>query len=258
MRVTAPMPGPQAAAAVKAAVVRLGGAFTSDPTMHTAGAAAGYPDAALAIAGRAGVLGDAPAAVVTATLVFFPADHVTRAWEAARRVSTPAQAAQTFAHACHEWGRAHLTGVDRLDLLCPLVERIVAGADAAGLALFAGWRALPPPDDLPARAAHLLHVLREHRTALHALVVLADGLSPLEAILAAPHGEASAASFGWTPPYPDVEVMRARWAAAEERTDALVGRAYAAALRPTELAQLAELLPAVRDAVYPPEEAAVE
>jgi hypothetical protein len=243
---------------VKAAISRLGGAFTVDPAMHAACVAAGYPDWALGVAGRAAPLGDVPPAVVAAALVFFPADHVTRACEATRAVSPPPRLLKTFLGACHAWGRAHLAGVEALAVVCPLLERVVASADAAGVPLFAGWRAAPLPEDLPARAAQLLHLLREHRTGLHALVVLAADLSPLEAILAAPHGEAAAAVFGWTPPYPPIDGVRDRWQAAEERTDALVGRAYAAALTPAELTTLAQVLPAVLDAVYPPEETAVE
>ncbi|HLZ37923.1 MAG TPA: hypothetical protein VKP64_09240 [Mycobacteriales bacterium] len=255
---TGALTGPQAAAEVKAAVSRLGGAFTVDPAMHAACAAAGYPDWALGVAGRAAPLGEVPPDIVAAALVFFPADHVVRACAATRAVSPPSRVLETFLGACHGWGRAHLAGVDGLDVVCPLLDRVVASADAAGVPLFAGWRAVPQPDDLPARAAHLLHLLREHRTGLHALVVLAADLSPLEAILAAPHGEAAAAVFGWTPPYPPVAHVRDRWEAAEERTDALVGRAYGAALAPAELATMVRVLPAALDAVYPPEETAVE
>ena len=47
--------------------------------------------------------------------------------------------------------------------LVALVERVVDSAEAAALPLFAGWRALPRPDDAAGRLGLLLNVLREHR-----------------------------------------------------------------------------------------------
>ena len=93
--------------------------------------------------------------------------------------------------------------------------------------LFAAWRAMPLPDDSPgARAAVLAHLLREHRGAAHLLAVRASGLSPLEAIIAGPEGEAGATAFGWQPPFPPFEPLVRRRSWAEALTDRIAGEAF--------------------------------
>lgn len=79
----------------------------------------------------------------------------------------------------------------------------------------------------------------------HLLAVAAEGLTPLEAILAGP-GPAKAAANGWHPPYPPVASGASRrLAAAEQRTDALAGTAYAC-LDAGERAELVALLESAR------------
>ena len=109
----------------------------------------------------------------------------------------------------------------------------------AGLQLFAAWRALPPPTDDAARAAHALEVLREHRGGLHVAAVLAGGLTPLQAILAGPGGDANATFFGWKGPFEDAEPYRAARAGIERTTEAAAARAYEV-LDDSELAELAQ------------------
>ena len=93
--------------------------------------------------------------------------------------------------------------------------------------LFAAWRAMPIPDDSPgARAAVLAHLLREHRGAAHIIAIRASDLTPLEAIIAGPEGEAGATAFGWQPPYPPFEPLMRRRAWAEAVTDRIAGEAY--------------------------------
>jgi hypothetical protein len=81
-----------------------------------------------------------------------------------------------------------------------------------------------------------MHVVRELRGGLHANAVLAAGLHPLEATLAASHdatpfglaqGEMIAKFFMWPEPYsqPSPEVV-ARRAAVEETTDDLMAQAF--------------------------------
>jgi hypothetical protein len=128
---------------------------------------------------------------------------------------------------CCRWGRENLSSFFGLDRLVDLAERVVVAADAAGLPLFAAWRSMPIPDDEPgARAAVLAHLLREHRGAVHVLAVRACNLTPLEAIIAGPEGEAGATAFGWQPPYPAPEPLVRRRAWAEALTDRIAGEAY--------------------------------
>lgn len=239
-----PGDGPGVAETVRAAagpVSRLGGAFMTDPATREAGAALGLKAWRLYHAGRAGVLGDVDASVVAAAEVFFPPERVADAWEKGRAVRPPREVAEAYAGLCQAWGRERLGGFGGAGRLAGLAERVAAGADVAGLPLFAGWRAMPLPDDAPARLAQLLHVLREHRGGLHGVAVLAAGLRPLEAIVAGAQGAAGAAWFGWSEPFPDPEPLRERRQAAEETTDRLVAPAFAA-LGPGERAELVALL----------------
>jgi hypothetical protein len=123
----------------------------------------------------------------------------------------------------------------------------VVEADAAGMPLFAAWRAMPVPERAPgARAAVLLHLLREHRGGAHIQAVRASALSPLEAIVAGPDGESGATAFGWQPPYPSFAPLLRRRAWAEALTDRIAGQAYRA-LEPDERRELVDLLEAARE-----------
>lgn len=143
-----------------------------------------------------------------------------------------------YAAACHEWGRARLAGAEGLGRFADLALTVARQADVAGLELFAAWRALPVPADDPARAAHALELLREHRGGLHVAAVLSGGLTPLQAILAGPGGEPNATFFGWTGPFEDAGPHRAKRAEIESRTEAAAARAYEV-LDDAELAELA-------------------
>ena len=227
---------------IKVAVGSLGGAFmisryakAAAHDLQLAGAWTSY------FAGRCGVLGAVHADVVTAALTFYPADVVTAGWDAARAATTPERSTARYTQACHEWGRAKLADFPDSGRLADLAHTVATAADVAGLPLFAGWRAVTRPGDDHARAAQALHVLREHRGGLHAIAVLAQGLTPLQAILAGPGGEANAAFFGWTPPFEDVSALREDRQAAEARTDTMADRAYAV-LDDAEQGELAALL----------------
>ena len=162
-------------------------------------------------------------------------------WQGAWASTDPVRSAARYAQACHEWGRVKLADFDGAGRLAELAAVVAASADVAGLPLFAGWRAVAPPADDPARAALALQVLREHRGGLHGVAVLAQGLTPLQAILAGPGGEPNASFFGWQGPFEDVAGLREARAAAETLTDDLADRAYAV-LDDAEQAELAALL----------------
>jgi hypothetical protein len=190
-------------------------------------------------AGRAGLLGPVDADVVTAAIAFYPADVVRVGWEAALATVPDIRASGLrYAQACHEWGRARLAGVEGLGRLADLALTVARQADVAGLPLLAAWRALPLPSDDAARVAHALELLREHRGGLHVAAVLSGGLTPLQAILSGPGGEANASFFGWTGPFEDPEPYRALRAEIEVVTEAAAARAYEV-LDDAELAELA-------------------
>ncbi|HYN97453.1 MAG TPA: hypothetical protein VES42_26755 [Pilimelia sp.] len=231
-----------AAAACKIAVQELGGAFAEDPKTLRRARQLKLSGWAFYVAGRGGALGDVRPDTVAAALGFIAPEAVNDGWDAARRVATPADVAAHNLAECCRWGAEHLGHFGGLERLMELSERVVLAADPAGMPLFAAWRAMPVPEDSPgARAAVLLHLLREHRCGSHLLAVRAAGLTPLEAIIAGPDGEAGAVAFGWQPPYPPLGPLVRRRVWAEAVTDRLAGQAYRV-LEPVERVELVGLL----------------
>jgi hypothetical protein len=232
----------QAAEATKAAVQELGGAFLDSPRSLRRARRMGLSGWAFLVAGRGGALGDVRPDTVAAALGFVAPEAVGSGWEAARKTTTPAGIAEQNLAECCRWGIESLGQFPPVGRLVTLTERIVVAADPAGMPLFAAWRAMPVPDDAPAaRAAVLLHLLREHRGGAHLIAVRAAGLTPLEAIISGPEGEARAVAYGWQPPYPPVGPLIRRRLWAEAVTDRIVGQAYAA-LDAAERAELVGLL----------------
>jgi hypothetical protein len=221
------------AAAVKDHIGALGGAFMISREAKAYGEATGWTLWTPYMRGRCGVLGDVDADVVASAVGFFPPDVVRASWEAG--TSLPAgEAARRYAEVCDAFGRRKFAALptDEADRLADLLEAVLAEADVIGAPLFAGWRAMPAPEDPLARVARFAHVVRELRGGLHLVAVLSCGLTPLEAVLTGasiliPSGEGNARYFGWPEPYamPD-ERTRKRRVDAEELTDTLVAPAF--------------------------------
>jgi hypothetical protein len=239
----------QTAAAAKAAVMALGGAFSDDPKTMRRARQIGLTGWAFHVAGRGGALGDVRADTVAAALGFIAPEAVQDGWDAARKVAPPeAIAAHNLAECCR-WGREHLESFYGVARLVDLAEQVVVGAEAAGMPLFAAWRAMPLPEDSPgARAAVLAHLLMEHRGQAHLLAVRASGLSPLEAIVAGPEGETGATALGWQPPYPHLEPLVRRRSWAEALTDRIAGDAFRC-LSPADRGELVGLLDAAAESI---------
>jgi hypothetical protein len=232
----------QAAAAGKRAILKLGGAFGHDPKTMRRARQLGLTGWAFYVAGRGGALGDVRPDTVAAALGFIAPEAVREGWEAARRVASPVEIAGHNLGECCRWGRENLSMFFGLERMVELAERVVVSAEAAGMPLFAAWRAMPVPDDAPgARAAVLAQLLREHRGAAHLIAIRASNLTPLEAIIAGPEKEAGATAFGWQPPYPAAEPLMRRRAWAEALTDRIAGEAYRV-LDPGERQELVELM----------------
>jgi hypothetical protein len=231
----------------------VGGRFMLHRSTVAAGVAVGYPNGFVYyVRGRGGVLGDVDADVVAAAFGFFRPDLVRTMWEEGDRVEPARHCARRYADDCAEWGRARLAPLDGMDRLADLAERVVRAAELPGLTLFAGWRAEPLPDDAPARAYQLLHVMREWRGSIHVVAVAASGLTPVEAVLASPGGEEQATLFGWEPPFPDVSDLADVRRSAEDLTNDLQISAYETALDPSERGELVELVGRVRGALSRP------
>ena len=176
------------------------------------------------IAGRFGVLGDAPLDVVAGSAVFVSPAMLAGALERTRAIVSPDTAAAHLAESCHLWGRAHFPDGTAAATVVDLGGQVTRAASAVAAPLFAGWRSLATPDDPPAAAALTLHLMRELRMAHHVLAITVEGLRPIEAIVAGPGGPANAQMFGWPEPYPDAEPLRPRRDSAEQLTTRLAAR----------------------------------
>ena len=205
---------------------------------------AGYPNGyAYYVAGRGGVLGDVDADVIASAFGFFAPSLVRTMWDKGVVVEGARAAAARYGAACADFGRGRLVGFAGSGRIAELAGRLATGVDAAGLALFAGWRAEPLPDDTDGRAYFLLHVLREMRGSVHLLAVVAAGMTPLEAVLAT-GGTAAAERFGWNAPFTEADAAARQ--RAERLTDDLMTRLCSAVLDEGELAELADLVAAAR------------
>ncbi|MBV1849124.1 SCO6745 family protein [Catellatospora tritici] len=233
------------------AVNRLGGAFLECPRTLRRARELGLTGWACYVAGRGGALGDVRPDTVAAALGLIAPEAVRDAWDAARRALSPREVAAHMLAECCRWGSEHLDDAPKVDRLVELAEKTVLAADASGLPLFAAWRAMPVPDDGPgARAAVALHLLREHRAGALLLGVRAAGLSPVQALVAGPEGEAAAVAFGWQPPYPPVGPLLRRRAWADAVADRIAGQALAALPTP-DRTDLVTLLRTTRTTVFP-------
>lgn len=232
----------QAASAVRPSLHGLSTAFGECPKTLRRARQMGLSGWAFYVAGRGGVLGAVRAETAAAALGFIEVDAVTDGWESASQVTTPAEVAATRLAECCRWGADHLSGLSGLDRLVELASLAVAAADPTGMPIFAAWRVMPVPDDSPgARAAVCAHLLAEHRSGAHLLAVRVGGLTPLEAMLCGPEGEAGAVAFGWPPPYPPLGPLIRRRIWAEAMTNRLAGQAFAS-LAGVERAELVRLL----------------
>ena len=233
----------EAAARTADTVVYLPAGFMMDGATYERGGALGFEGVDFYVAGRGGALGDVPGAVVAAAFVFFNPVTITEAWDRGRKVSAPGDAARAFAACGHAWAEGHLpAGVDYARL-AELSGRVVAAASPAGAPLFAGWAALPEPSSPAALALHRLNLLRELRGALHGCAVLAEGLTPVQALaVKTPY---MAALFGWSEPLPDAAPVADAWQRAEDATNRAMAPAFAA-LDDAGRAELVDLADAAR------------
>ncbi|WP_040813138.1 SCO6745 family protein [Nocardia concava] len=242
------------ASAVKDQIQQIGGGFFFSREARAFADSTGVPGFMPGYTrGRAGVLGDVDADVVTAAFGFFPADSVRQAWEAT--ASTPAAVgAAGYLKACQDFGRRKLAGFEDGERLAELLQRVVEAASPVGVPLFAGWRALPRAEDAPGLVLQLIQTLRELRGGLHLVGVLASGLSPLQAVLIAgsplASGPDQARNYGWPEPFDEVTAdLKGRWMQAESITDELIAHAFAG-LDDKEAEELTTLLNACHTVVF--------
>ncbi|MFE3054450.1 hypothetical protein [Nocardia sp. NPDC059239] len=242
------------ASAVKDQIQTIGGGFMFSREARAFADSTGVPGFMPGYTrGRAGVLGDVDADVVTAAFGFFRPEAIREAWEATASMPAAA-AAEGYLTACQNFGRRKLASFEDSGRLAELLQRVVAAANPVGAPLFAGWRALPQAEDAPGLVLQLIHVLRELRGGLHLIGVLGSGLTPLQAVLIAGSplkpGPDQARNFGWPEPFDEITAeLKGRWMQAESITEDLIAPAFAV-LDDKEGEELVTLLNACQLAVF--------
>jgi len=234
--------------AVKAAagpIEAIGATYMLHPETFERTAANGYPHPfAGYFVGRGGVLGDAPAEVVTAVFQVFEPGAVTMFWEQGVAVHGARKGAELYSQQIDAWAQDHLKGVPNLERLVEIGQKLVAAAPTHGLPVFAGWKALPLPASTAGKALQLLITIRELRGGIHLAALTAAGLTPVESHMLN-KGAEYCAMFGWPEPYPSVDHLKAKREEVEEITNQREADVWSAALTPAEAQELAGLSAAV-------------
>jgi hypothetical protein len=222
--------------------------FMLDMATYARGGELGYQGLDFYVAGRGGALGDVPAGVVAAALVFFNPETVAHAWDRSRSLLPRLEVAAEFAALGHAWAEQALPDDVDAERLAALAGAIVDAASPAAAPLFAGWCALEEPDTSrpKALALHRVNALRELRGALHGAAILTHGISTHAAMTLRSPG--MLAIFGWEEPHPDPEEIRSRWDEAQAATEVAIAPAYAA-LAPAEREEFVTLVNAAQAAV---------
>jgi hypothetical protein len=234
-----------AAAAAAGPVEAAGATWMLHPEQFAATEAAGYPHPfAGYFAGRGGVLGEVEAPIVESVFFVFPAPLVEQMWSMGRPVHGARGGAELYFGQAAEWARKHLAGLDGLDRLAELGERVIAAAPRGGLPLFTGWNSLPRVEDPAGHAFQVILILRELRGSIHLAAVAAAGITPQEAHMLN-KGEEYCRFFGWEGDMPEVEHLKAARDAVEEQTNQRCAAIMAAALSPEEAQELTRLVEAV-------------
>lgn len=230
-----------AAATAGAAMEQAVAVFMLHPETFGESVAAGYQNPLAGyVAGRGGVLGEASGATVSAIFAVFEPTGLAAMWDEGVAVRGASGAAQQYWAQTAEFGRKYLAGADGLDRLAALGEKIIAATPAAGLPLFAGWRAMPLADDPAARALQVMFVLRELRAGVHFNALTISGIAPIEAHMLN-KGPQYATMFGWPEPFADGADKKERYAEVEQATNRRMAEIFAAALDPAEADELARL-----------------
>ncbi len=196
--------------------------------------------------GRLGVLGDCPVDNVVAAAFFWEPGLMRKMVADGRAAASPAEGSAVYARICQQWGEDKLTGLDGVERLGELLQRVVADAAPFGAPTFVGWRDMAMPDEPgPARTFQLAQTMRELRFGRHCVAVQAAGMTPLEAILSGPAGEWNAELFGWPRPWPEVSHLADIRDEIEAATDRLHGPDFDV-LTDDERAELRNLAKAAR------------
>jgi hypothetical protein len=211
-------------AAAAGPIGSLGGSWYFAPGTVAAGKERGIDGFRLYFLGRGGVLGDVESQVVASAFGYFNPSLIDKMWSSAKQKMAPRDAGRLYLSCAQELAREKLAGVDGLPEFCAAAATVNDAIDPTALTLYSAIDAEPVPEDPPARAIHLITVLREARGSAHLLAIRACGLSPrLAHQIKRPD---DVATFGWD----DLELTdddRARHERAEALTNELMEPAFA-------------------------------
>lgn len=199
--------------------------------------------------GRAGVLGEVDAAVVTAAIGFMAPSAVRGYWQARPDGLSAWDVALEWFGVAAAWGRTALAPVseERVARLASLARKVVDGCDLSTGTLFAGSTLIPLPGDPAGDATITLNVLRELRGGAHLSAAHAVGLGPHGTIMSTDDpvrgGVPWAETFGWPAPHPAPNAeLRAE---AEALTTVIMARTFEC-LTEDERSEFAELVAEAR------------
>lgn len=216
------------AARVRQAVGTIGGGYFLSQELKTLGQELGLAPWPGYFLGRCGVLGSANPDIVASIVGFFPLDFVEDCWVQVQQRDFPLGIRNNLL-ALDTWSERVFGQFADVERLAQIAEDATLAASPVGAPLFAGWRDTPGSAHVAGRMVRALLALRELRGAMHLSAVLAEGVTPREAILVGPGGVGNARFFGWN----NVEVAPERLEfvsdgrkAAERRTDRMAARVW--------------------------------
>jgi hypothetical protein len=207
LAIVAHMTNEELLAAACPLINEMGAAFYFIPETGAIGKELGLGGMEFYVQGRGGQLGDTDGLSVAAAFGYFNPSLIKSVWDAACAKVSPRAAGTAHMLACANLGRAKLSGVSNIDALAVATE--------------------PLPSDAPGQVMQLIAVLREFRGSAHLVALRAAGIDSKTA-------HASKRPDMWKQfGYPEDEMptiddaVKAKMAAAEALTDAIVAPAYA-------------------------------
>ena len=235
----------EAAAATGIPIAMMGRSYYAADAVGQALGEAGFSGMARYVGARGGVLGDVAADVVVSGFALFHPAMIETGWNQTKEQGSPPDAAAAFAAGIGRWAADTFGHLDGLHDFAAAARTVIDATDPKSQALYAGWRAMPVPDDPAAASGLAIQVLRELRFGFHVHGLSAMGLTPVEAIVAQANPQ-QAQFFGWSEPFPDPEPLKDRHRQAEEITSARMAEVYEA-IDADQRAHVAATIKAIAD-----------
>lgn len=217
----------EVAAATATPVGALGRSYFFADVVRETMAESGFTGLPSYVGARGGVLGDVDSDMVVSAFALFSPAVVEMGWNQTKEQGSPSDAAAAFAVGLGRWATDTFGHLDGLDEFAAAARTVFDAAVPMSQALYAGWRAMPVPDDPATATALALQILRELRFGFHIHALSAVGMAPLEAVVVQ-SGPQQAQLFGWGEPFPDPEPLKAVHRQAEEITSARMNEVYEA------------------------------